>query len=72
MSSLKTQKQAVKVQTGFHESGKQFMKPDQGLLDHPDEDSQIRERIWSILEVMRGLKNRSREIPSTVTQTAAQ
>jgi hypothetical protein len=32
------------------------MKTDQRLLDHPDEDSQIRERIWSILEVMRGLK----------------
>ena len=48
------------------------MKTDQGLLDPPKESSQIRERIWSILEVMRGLKNRSREIPSTVTQTAAQ
>jgi len=28
------------------------MKTDQGLLDPPKESSQIRERIWSILEVM--------------------
>jgi|KBSSwiStaDraftv2_1062776.scaffolds.fasta_scaffold90630_5 hypothetical protein len=28
------------------------MKTDQGLLNHPDEDSQVAERIWSILEVM--------------------
>lgn len=28
------------------------MKTDQGLLDPPKESSQIRERIWSILEVL--------------------
>jgi hypothetical protein len=43
------------------------MKTDQVLLDSPKENPQIPERIWSILEVMRGLKNSSREIPSTDT-----
>jgi hypothetical protein len=55
-------KETCKSSDGLHESRKEFMKADQGLLNSPKENPQIPERIWSILEVMRGLKNGSREI----------